>query len=83
MNEQREEIEKVIQNAKIQEVTEQEKYCLRKTFLEISLATEQILQNIDNYKIDRETFRTVNITGEQATIELQKIVKVIKALERK
>lgn len=83
MNEQREEIEKVMQNAKIQEVTEQEKYCLRKTFLEISLATEQILQNIDNYKIDRETFRTVNITGEQATIELQKIVKVIKALERK
>lgn len=83
MDNQEDELKQIIENAEVQEITEQEKYCLTKSFLETSLATEQLLENIDNYKIDRKTFRDINIIGEQCAISLEKALKELKALDRK
>ena len=73
-------LDKIINNAKPLEITENQKECLKSTYLDLSLLVEQISQNIDKYVIPNKKFKYINVIGEQCSIELEKLLEQIRTL---
>lgn len=75
-------LDKTINNAKPLKVNEKEIYCLRGTYIDVSLLVEQILQEIEVNTILKKDYRTLNMLGENSIIELEKALELLRELNK-
>lgn len=75
-------LDKMIKNAKPLKVNEKEIYCLRGTYIDVSLLVEQILQEIEVNTILKKDYRTLNMLGENSIIELEKALELLRELNK-
>ncbi len=75
-------LEEIIKNAKPLGINEAQKECLKRTYLDLSLLIEQISQEIDTHFIPNRKFKYINVVGEQCSIELEKLLKEIRNLDK-
>lgn len=75
-------LDKTINNAKPLKVNEKEIYCLRGTYIDVSLLVEQILQEIEVNTILKKDYRTLNMLGENSIVELEKALELLKELNK-
>ena len=54
----------------------------KRTYLELSLLVEQILQNIDTNFIPSRKFKYINVIGEQCSIELERLLEELRNLDK-
>ena len=75
-------LDKTINNAKPLKVNEKEIYCLRGTYIDVSLLVEQILQEIEVNTILKKDYRTLNMLGENSIVELEKALELLRELNK-
>lgn len=75
-------LDKTINNAKPLKVNEKEIYCLRGTYIDVSLLVEQILQEIEVNTILKKDYRTLNMLGENSIVELEKALELLRELNQ-
>lgn len=75
-------LDRTINNAKPLKVNEKEIYCLRGTYIDVSLLVEQILQEIEINTILKKDYRTLNMLGENSIIELEKALELLRELNK-
>lgn len=73
-------LDKIINNAEPLKVNEKEIYCLRGTYIDVSLLVEQILQEIEVNTILKKDYRTLNMLGENSIVELEKALELLREL---
>lgn len=73
-------LDKTIKNAKPLKVNVKEIYCLRGTYIDVSLLVEQILQEIEVNTILKKDYRTLNMLGENSIVELEKALELLREL---
>ena len=73
-------LDKIINNAEPLKVNEKEIYCLRGTYIDVSLLVEQILQEIEVNTILKKDYRTLNMLGETSIVELEKALELLREL---
>ena len=71
-------LDKIINNAEPLKVNEKEIYCLRGTYIDVSLLVEQILQEIEVNTILKKDYRTLNMLGENSIVELEKALELLR-----
>ncbi len=75
-------LDRTINNAKPLKVNEKEIYCLRGTYIDVSLLVEQILQEIEINTILKKDYRTLNMLGENSIVELEKALELLRELNK-
>lgn len=75
-------LDRTINNAKPLKVNEKEIYCLRGTYIDVSLLVEQILQEIEVNTILKKDYRTLNMLGENSIVELEKALELLRELNK-
>lgn len=75
-------LEEIIKNAKPLEINEKELYCLKGTYLDVSLLVEQILQKIELNTILKKDYRKLNMLGENSIVELEKALELLRGLNK-
>lgn len=75
-------LEEIINNAKPLGINEKELYCLKGTYIDVSLLVEQILQEIEVNTILKKDYRTLNMLGENSIVELEKALELLRELNK-
>ncbi len=71
-------LDKIINNAEPLKANEKEIYCLRGTYIDVSLLVEQILQEIEQKIILKKDYRNLNMLGENSIVELEKALELLR-----